>query len=385
MIKTTFPEFLADHPFIATYLAGLGFVGALIGSLSRPLGGWLSDKIGGAKGDAGRVRRHGRRSPPSPSTACRTAASPCSSASYMVIFLLAGMGNGSTYKMIPSIFAMLGRQEADEQGLDPKQTARRLQAAGGRGDRHRRCDRRLRRLPHPGRAAAGQPRRVGLVKAAETPAEKVAVAAAHADWSVPALWVFLGSYVVFAGDHLVRVPAAARCGVPRAQPRLGRRSDVALPNIPAAKRAGLAVDLARLAAEGDGWLTPEDRYALKTHGVCAQEQDHVFMVRVRVPGGVLPTPAGPRAGPASRRGTRADWLHLYDPPERRAALGRRPIGCPRCSTSSRRSASRPARRAGTPCATSWRPRTPASAWTSPSTASPTPGPCQTPSWLARRR
>ena len=36
-----------------------------------------------------------------------------------------------------------------------------------------------------------------LVKAAKTPAEKVAVAAAHADWSVPALWVFLGSYVVF--------------------------------------------------------------------------------------------------------------------------------------------------------------------------------------------
>ncbi len=35
VIKTTFPEFLADHPFIATYLAGLGFVGALIGSLSR--------------------------------------------------------------------------------------------------------------------------------------------------------------------------------------------------------------------------------------------------------------------------------------------------------------------------------------------------------------
>ena len=38
-----------------------------------------------------------------------------------------------------------------------------------------------------------------LVKAAETPAEKVAVAQAHADWSIPALWVFLGAYVVFAG------------------------------------------------------------------------------------------------------------------------------------------------------------------------------------------
>ena len=49
VIKTTFPEFLADHPFIATYLAGLGFMGALVGSVSRPLGGWVSDKIGGAK------------------------------------------------------------------------------------------------------------------------------------------------------------------------------------------------------------------------------------------------------------------------------------------------------------------------------------------------
>ena len=37
-----------------------------------------------------------------------------------------------------------------------------------------------------------------LVKAAKSPAEKVTVAAAHADWSVPALWVFLGSYVIFA-------------------------------------------------------------------------------------------------------------------------------------------------------------------------------------------
>src|SRR5207245_10675288 len=49
VIKTTFPEFLANHPFIATYLAGLGFMGALIGSVSRPLGGWIADKIGGAR------------------------------------------------------------------------------------------------------------------------------------------------------------------------------------------------------------------------------------------------------------------------------------------------------------------------------------------------
>ena len=43
--------------------------------------------------------------------------------SYMVIFLLVGMGNGSTYKMIPAIFATLGRREAEAQGVDPRTVA----------------------------------------------------------------------------------------------------------------------------------------------------------------------------------------------------------------------------------------------------------------------
>ena len=118
--------------------------------------------------------------------------------SYMVIFLLAGMGNGSTYKMIPSIFAVLGRRDAEERGYDVKEAAvefkRRAAAvigiAGAIG------------------AFGGVLIQVvlrqsslevsNLVKAAKTPADKVAIAAAHADWSVPALWVFLGSYIVFA-------------------------------------------------------------------------------------------------------------------------------------------------------------------------------------------
>src|SRR3954463_1956500 len=49
VIKNTFPEFLAHHTFIATYLAGLAFTGALIGSVARPFGGWLSDRLGGAR------------------------------------------------------------------------------------------------------------------------------------------------------------------------------------------------------------------------------------------------------------------------------------------------------------------------------------------------
>jgi sulfite reductase beta subunit-like hemoprotein len=80
-------------------------------------------------------------------------------------------------------------------------------------------------------------------------------------------------------------------------------------DIPEAKRRGLPVDLERLAREGDGWLTPEDRYALKTHGVCTQLQDHVFMVRVRVPGGRLRSSAARALASIAGRYAR-DWIHV---------------------------------------------------------------------------
>ena len=198
VIKNTFPDFLGHHPFIATYLAGLGFVGALIGSLSRPLGGLLSDKIGGAKvtltvfvGMAlatfvaiGGVKDRNF---------------PMFFGAYMIVFFLSGIGNGSTYKMIPSIFAILGKKHATESGEDARGVAvefkRRAAAvigiAGAIG------------------AFGGVLIQVvlrqasldvsAMVKAAQTPAEKLAIAQAHTDWSVPALWVFLCSYVVFAG------------------------------------------------------------------------------------------------------------------------------------------------------------------------------------------
>jgi NNP family nitrate/nitrite transporter-like MFS transporter len=197
VIKNTFPEFLADHPFIATYLAGLGFVGALIGSVSRPFGGWLSDRIGGAKVTLWVFIGMGTF------TALAIAGVSGHSfgvffGSYMAIFLLAGMGNGSTYRMIPSIFAALGRQEAEARGVDPKRTEvifkRRAAAvigiAGAVGAFGGFLIQVVFRQASLGVSA--------LVKAAETPAEKLAVAQAHADWSISALWVFMGAYVVFA-------------------------------------------------------------------------------------------------------------------------------------------------------------------------------------------
>src|SRR5438477_12973263 len=91
VIKTTFPEFLAGHPFIATYLAGLGFMGALIGSLSRPLGGWLSDKLGGARVTL--VVFGGMAVfTASAISGVQQRNFPVFFGSYMLLFLLAGMG-----------------------------------------------------------------------------------------------------------------------------------------------------------------------------------------------------------------------------------------------------------------------------------------------------
>jgi NNP family nitrate/nitrite transporter-like MFS transporter len=197
VIKNTFPEFLADHPFIATYLAGLGFTGALVGSVARPFGGWLSDRLGGARVTLWCFLGMGVF------TAAAIAgvnehSFPLFFGSYMVIFLLAGMGNGSTYRMIPSIFAALGRKEAAEKGLDPKRTlvdfkrqaAAVIGIAGAVGAFGGFLIQVVFREASLGVSA--------LVKAAETPAEKLAIAQSHADWSIPALWVFLGAYVVFA-------------------------------------------------------------------------------------------------------------------------------------------------------------------------------------------
>jgi NNP family nitrate/nitrite transporter-like MFS transporter len=197
VIKTTFPDFLIDHPFINTYLAGLGFVGALIGSLSRPLGGWLADRVGGAKVTLG-VFMGAALLTATAINGVQNRNFGLFFASYMLIFLLVGAGNGSTYKMIPNIFATLGRREAAQKGLEPKQTAVNFKQqaaavigiAGAIGAFGGFLIQVVLRQANLDVAA--------LVKAAKTPAQKIAVAAQHADWSIPALKVFLASYLVFA-------------------------------------------------------------------------------------------------------------------------------------------------------------------------------------------
>jgi NNP family nitrate/nitrite transporter-like MFS transporter len=198
VIKNTFPEFLAGHPFIATYLAGLSFVGALIGSVARPFGGWLSDKVGGARVTLA-VFMSMSAATLAAIAGVREHSFGLFFGAYMLVFLLAGMGNGSTYRMIPSIFAALGRKEASEKGLDPAETAlvfkRRAAAVIGITGAVGAFGGFLIQMIFR-QASLGVSE---MVKNAETPAAKLAIAEANADWSIPALWVFLGAYAVFAG------------------------------------------------------------------------------------------------------------------------------------------------------------------------------------------
>ncbi|MEV8631571.1 MFS transporter [Streptosporangium sp. NPDC051023] len=104
LVKATFPE------SGATYSA---FLGALVGSLARPVGGWLADRRGGARvtawsfavmavgvlGALAGLRQH---------------SFPLFLGAFALLFVASGLGNGSTYRMIPAIFTAQAEREAAE-------------------------------------------------------------------------------------------------------------------------------------------------------------------------------------------------------------------------------------------------------------------------------
>ncbi|WP_169582322.1 MULTISPECIES: MFS transporter [Microbacterium] len=110
---SVFPKLIADQfPSFSTFQVGqaavsLAFLGALVGSLARPYGGRLADRFGGARVTVGAF-----------SIMALGALSliwtlPLQNfwvflACFLVLFAATGMGNGSTYRMIPSIFAARG-------------------------------------------------------------------------------------------------------------------------------------------------------------------------------------------------------------------------------------------------------------------------------------
>jgi NNP family nitrate/nitrite transporter-like MFS transporter len=111
-------------PLEAAYVT---FIGPLLGSLIRPLGGWMADKYGGAKISLWNYVAMGV------ATAILIGASMEKSlalftGAFVVLFVLSGLGNGSTFKMIPGIF----QNKALAKGLQGEQAAaygRRLSGA----------------------------------------------------------------------------------------------------------------------------------------------------------------------------------------------------------------------------------------------------------------
>jgi MFS transporter, NNP family, nitrate/nitrite transporter len=92
LLRSQFPEHI-----------GLAFLGAFLAAAARPVGGWLSDKFGGAKitaivlvvmaiGAAGVVYFLSGKQFGGFLT------------SFLILFLASGIGSGSTFQMIPSIF-----------------------------------------------------------------------------------------------------------------------------------------------------------------------------------------------------------------------------------------------------------------------------------------
>jgi NNP family nitrate/nitrite transporter-like MFS transporter len=122
---------LTKSEFPAINPTAYAFLGPLAGALARPLGGWVSDRLGGARvtlwtfvamiaavfgviaflphgGSAGNFGGF--------------------LAMFIVLFALTGIGNGSTFRMIPVIFLTQHQRAAKGQGADAEQKA--VQQAG---------------------------------------------------------------------------------------------------------------------------------------------------------------------------------------------------------------------------------------------------------------
>ncbi|MEQ6899898.1 nitrate/nitrite transporter [Nocardioides sp. YIM 152588] len=119
LIKINFwvpePAPLGTGVFFAYY----AFLGALVGSFTRPFGGWLADKYGGAKitliSFGGLITFTAAvlwtltQLTPNPNKEVAIAAEneawfPLFLAFFLLVFAFTGIGNGSVYKMIPAVF-----------------------------------------------------------------------------------------------------------------------------------------------------------------------------------------------------------------------------------------------------------------------------------------
>ncbi|WP_336724506.1 MFS transporter [Cellulosimicrobium cellulans] len=172
LLKGQFPEVTLS----------IAFLGALVGSVTRPLGGVIADRVGGTRvtiasygvmalGAFGAIQ------------ALQSHSFGLFFASFLVLFVATGIGNGSTYRMIPAVFqasavpggALDGPTAVDAATLDEARARARKAAAGCIG-------------------IAGA---IGAFGGFLIP-RGFAASTSLAGSLVPALWVFIGMYAVMA-------------------------------------------------------------------------------------------------------------------------------------------------------------------------------------------
>jgi MFS transporter, NNP family, nitrate/nitrite transporter len=105
LLKTQFPAITV----------AIAFLGPLVGSLSRPLGGLLADRIGGAKVTFWNFIAMGAATL-GVMYFVEIKGFAGFLAMFLILFVTTGIGNGSTYRMIPSIFREEKLREAKGSG-----------------------------------------------------------------------------------------------------------------------------------------------------------------------------------------------------------------------------------------------------------------------------
>lgn len=127
LIADVFPDFSALP--LGTATITLAFLGPLVGSLTRPYGGKLADKFGGA-----RITFSAFAIMALITVGLIAMLSRANFWLFLLLFLTlfaaSGIGNGSTYRMIPAIFALRGRGTAADSDQQVS-TARKSAAALG--------------------------------------------------------------------------------------------------------------------------------------------------------------------------------------------------------------------------------------------------------------
>ncbi|BBY08734.1 nitrate/nitrite transporter [Mycobacterium noviomagense] len=113
VLQVNFEATGQTHAQAALHAAEFAFIGPALGSVARIYGGRLADRIGGSRVALTVFAAMGLATAmlvaistvddhnPGPTTAATMVGYICG---FMVLFLLSGLGNGSVYKMIPSVF-----------------------------------------------------------------------------------------------------------------------------------------------------------------------------------------------------------------------------------------------------------------------------------------